>query len=490
MRLTASDIHAYYRPSLCGLRLTLQEHVEGEVARSPYEEVLERLGQEHERRHLQTFSAVADARGGGVDERVAKVQQYVQETAPVIYQAVLRARTVLAGEECEIIGIPDFMVSSKPGFYLLRDSKISRRITDKEHPEILLQLGLYGWLYEQTFGGSPARLEVHSGTGDIIEVGGCASAALKCLEAIVQFKQAAPDTYAPVGWSKCGGCPFHDACWARAERDRDVAMVLGVDQGLATALRAQGVISISDLLTSFDEVSLSALKRPWGKGERRVGTQAKSILMNARALDSGKEILIKPPDITRNANYVMFDLEGLPPQLDEVEKIYLWGVQVFGDRPSDFMAATAGFGNDGDREGWMDFLEKARLIFAEYGEIPFVHWHHYERVKLDAYVDRFGDPDGTAARVKANLLDLLPMTRDSVALPLPSYSLKVVERHVGFERTQDEYGGDWAIAKYIEATEMEDPIMRQEVMADILKYNREDLEATWAVLQWLLSKQV
>jgi predicted RecB family nuclease len=44
------------------------------------------------------------------------------------------------------------------------------------------------------------------------------------------------------------------------------------------------------------------------------------------------------------------------------------------------------------------------------------------------------------------------------------------------------------MAKYIEATEMEDLDERQIVMDEILKYNREDLEATWAVLQWLLSK--
>jgi len=114
-----------------------------------------------------------------------------------------------------------------------------------------------------------------------------------------------------------------------------------------------------------------------------------------------------------------------------------------------------------------------------------VHWHHYERTKLDAYVARYGDSDGTAAAVRANLFDLLPATQKAVALPLPSYSLKVVERYVGFKRSQTEYGGEWSMAQYIEATETEDDNVRQKVMADILKYNEEDLAATWAVLCWL-----
>ena len=61
-------------------------------------------------------------------------------------------------------------------------------------------------------------------------------------------------------------------------------------------------------------------------------------------------------------------------------------------------------------------------------------------------MDRFGDPRGIAARGRRNLLDLLPVTQRSIALPLPSYSLKVVEKYIGFERTLEEYGGDWAMA--------------------------------------------
>lgn len=44
------------------------------------------------------------------------------------------------------------------------------------------------------------------------------------------------------------------------------------------------------------------------------------------------------------------------------------------------------------------------------------------------------------------------------------------------------------MAKYIEATEMEDEARRREVIGQILLYNREDLEASWAVLRWLKEK--
>ena len=178
-------------------------------------------------------------------------------------------------------------------------------------------------------------------------------------------------------------------------------------------------------------------------------------------------------------------MEGLPPQQDEFQKVYLWGMQVYGEKPSAFMAPLAGFGENGDREGWEAFLAAAEQVFTAYGDLPFVHWATYEKTNLDMYIDRYGDPEGIAARVKRNLLDLLPITKASIALPIPSYGLKVIEQYVGFKRTQAEYGGDWSMAMFIEATETNDQKRRAALMADILKYNQEDLAATWAMLQWL-----
>jgi len=117
-----------------------------------------------------------------------------------------------------------------------------------------------------------------------------------------------------------------------------------------------------------------------------------------------------------------------------------------------------------------------------------VHWAPYEQTYLSRYVERYGDPTGTAARIKANLLDLLAVTKSSIVLPLPSFSLKVVEDYVGFERKGIEFGGQWAMAMFIEATETGDELERKKLMDKIVAYNQEDLEAMWAVFRWLRSK--
>lgn len=359
----------------------------------------------------------------------------------------------------------------------------------EHHAEIALQLQLYGWLYERTTGVPPKHLQAHTGNGEIVDVPyDVGAAALSELSRILALKRLTAEPYEPIGWTKCDGCGFSGHCLPPAEARKDVSLVIDVDQGLARKLHGDGIETAYQLVTGFDAVRLSQFKRPWGDREQKVGKKAGKILMYAEVLATGRERLLGPAAIPTYENYVIFDLEGMPPHLDELEKIYLWGMQVFGKRPGPFTGVTAGFGSGGDREGWQKFLRAAAGIFADHGDIPFVHWAPYEKTHVKRYIDRYGDPDGIAARVLRNLLDLLPITKDAVALPIYSYSLKVVEKHIGFRRTLEGGGGQWAMAQFIKATETGDEAERNARMAEILKYNEEDLAATWAVFEWLSAK--
>ncbi|MGA8222554.1 MAG: TM0106 family RecB-like putative nuclease [Candidatus Acidiferrales bacterium] len=488
MRLTASDFISNHRPTRCDLRVYLRHRQEEEAPRGPYDEVLLRLGNRHEREHLATLGAFTDASDVSLHEHVKRTADAIAQLNPMVYQAAFSVNTVLGGAEVEIIGVPDYLILDGDG-YIIRDSKMSRRIDEENHPEILFQVQLYGWLFEKSCGAAPKGLQVHCGTGEVVSVpydGG--ASALRELERLLTIKQLSAEPYEPVGWSKCLGCGFTDRCWKQAEKNSDVALVYCVDQSLARTLNNQGIRTRKELLAKFDVASLSEFKRPYGSREQRVGKSAERILQFADAMEKKQETVLAVPAIPPHKNYVMFDLEGMPPHLDELDKIYLWGAQVFGENPSEFMVALSGFGTDGDKEGWLCFLTNAKRIFETYGDIPFVHWAPYEQTYLRRYVERFGDAEGIAARVEANLLDLLTITRDSVVLPLPSFSLKVVEDYVGFERKQAEYGGAWAMATFIEATETSDEGKRKELMDKILAYNKEDLEATWAVFKWLQAK--
>jgi predicted RecB family nuclease len=490
MRFVATDVFDYHRPSKCGLRVYLRAQGAAEAPPGPFEETLRRLGRLHEAQDLAALTATADvidlARVDDRRERERETLRLLSEGAEAIYQGRLRALVEVDGEACEIVGEPDFLIRTAAG-HRIRDSKLARRIEGPHHPEIRLQLQLYGFLYERLLGRPPAALEVHSGSGDLVTVaydGG--GAALGYLRFLRSLRAAATEPYEPVGWSKCGGCGFQERCWTRAEESRDVALILTVSQGLARELASRGTRTLGDLLSRFDESSLAAIEYRDGRGRRSVGGgSAREILRSARVLSTGKEEIFAPPGLPNPEDCVLFDVEGMPARFDELEKVYLWGLKSVGGDSPGYLPALAGFGPEGDREAWERFLRNASALLEERPTRRFVHWGGYERTKIGMYVARFGDAGGTAARVLERLVDLLAVMRRSIALPVPSYSLKVVEKHVGFRRTLPEANGEWAMARYIEATETNDPVERAGVLERIKVYNEEDLDSTLAILTWL-----
>lgn len=485
MLFSASDFYAYYRPWPCELRVYLRARGVEEEPPSPYLEVVRQLGLRHEAEHLSQLGEALDLSGGSRPERERRTIEAIRSRAPVIYHPRLRASTRIGGVDHEIVGEPDYLLHDETG-YAVRDSKVARHITEDRHPEILRGTEIYGWLFEKVTGVAPLRLEVHAGTGEIVELpydGG--TKALEMVAEIARWSSLEAEPYQPLSWSGCGPCPFQTRCWAAAEARKDASLVVDVDKSLARALHEQGISNWDELLARFDSATLSEFRRPWGSRMQRVGKKAERILLSARALAENRAMWLAAPTIPPGPDWVMFDLEGFPPQLHDDEKVFLWGMQVFGAHPSEYMAALPDVGGDGDRVGWDRFLAAAEALLDRYGDIPFVHWHHYERDRLNKYIARFGDLRGIAARVQRNLFDLLPAVESCVALPLPSYSLKVVEGYVGYKRTLEGANGDWAMASYFHAAESQDRAEAERLIDDVCRYNREDLEATWAVLRWV-----
>jgi predicted RecB family nuclease len=442
------------------------------------------MGRRHEARHRESLEPVFDLSTGSLEERNQATIAALERKEPKLFQSVFIVPAPFA-PDVEIVGVPDFLLVEGDA-YTIRDCKLSRRINEADHPEITAQVELYGWLYERATGSRPARLQVVSGPGETVELPyGGGGAAIGTLALIHGIYTSGLNQYEPVGRSKCGSCAYNANCWKAAVGAQDPAVLPDVQQGIARLFREMGIRDFAELPNRFTAESLSELRFERENGPRKVGVVATSILRHAEAFTTGKVLVIGPARVPKSDNYVMFDLEGMPPYLDAPLKIYLWGMQVFGAAPGPCLQPTADFGPDGDRKAWEEFLVNAEAVFAQHGDIPFVHWATYEKTNVTKYIERFGDPKGVGARVLANRCDLLPITKKAVVLLEPSYSIKIVERHAGYRRTMDDYGGDWSMAQYIKAVETEDEGLRKETIDRIRLYNREDLEATWAVMKWM-----
>jgi predicted RecB family nuclease len=476
MSFAASEFHGYYQLEPCALRVYL--HAKGIKAAEPdaYHQLLVKLGERHEQRHLNQLGNYFHAHGNIVETQKAFAQK-----EHVIYQPEMKASHPTYGD---VVGRPDFFIREDDG-YLIRDCKLSRRFTEDDHPEIFRQLELYGWLFEQTFGKPALRLEAYMGDGQIQTVPYQPDRALEVLGFIQGIKQLAEEPFEAVGWSKCLDCGYNDYCWPRAKETHAVGMLPGVDQALALAFHDQKLISCDELLSKYDEGSLAEVEKEVGGQIRKVGTAARKILNHAKAFQSGEMIRLKTPDVKKSPNLVMFDVEGIPLHLDYSEKTYLWGLKVFGKKPRAYSPAVATAAAEGDCDGWRKFLAECAAIFSEYGSIPFVHWHSYEKTQLTKYIAKYGDDSDVARRVLENLHDLRPVLENAFVLPTPSYGLKLIERFAGYKRKLMEAGGKWSMATYIEAIETQDPEKASRLMGKILEYNEEDLDAMWSVYRWI-----
>lgn len=487
--LTGKDFACHQRPSPCDLRVYLREHGAAVAPPSPFDDMISRLGRRHEIVELTRLQPVVNLSDGSFDERAKQTRAEIAKGAQVIYQGVLKIDSVVAGQPATLVASPDFMVRGPAG-YTVRDSRLAASVAGNPQHEVVMRLQLAGHLFRETLGQEPIGLEVATGGGTVVSVaddGGVR--ALDRLAHLARLKRLTTPPYEAVGWFKCHACAFVRQCWWTAVDRGDVACLTVVEESLARALHEKGVETVRQLLEVYDGERLAELSRATPTGALPLGSAtAEAVLRAARAFESGHDEVFAQPDLPLSDNYVAFDCEGLPPQFDELDRVYVWGIRVFGTLPSPYTAAMATGDPDGDYIGWFGFLTEVAALFGYYGDLPFVHWRDDERLAVKRYIERYGDPDGVAARVLTNLVDLEELMRDSVTLPLPSDSLRAVCRYAGAQREVDQYGRDWSLAKYIEVVETGDEFQRSGLVGQVQSNNREDLEATYVVLRWLLAR--
>ncbi|KJS13233.1 MAG: hypothetical protein VR67_05525 [Peptococcaceae bacterium BRH_c8a] len=485
---SATNFYKLYKPSKCEKRVWLITN-RPELAEDDIEfiELLKRRGKILEFRHLATLGSYQEPRSHNHDYRgrYEETLELIENQTPIIYQPVLL-------DPDGLFAIPDFLIFEPyTQKYKLRDVKLAINI--KEHPEIALQLGLYRLAVEKVLGYTP-NTEIVLGDSTLIDFEPASeSEVISAIEHIISIKHLKTEPFEPVGWSKCNQCVFFNYCWAAAVCNCDISTVPYVDQSACIALANMDVTNY-DHLHEFSEELLADIKRPWGKRVQKIGpTTAKKIKLQINALKTNQTIIGQKPELPTGFSpyqrpVVIFDIEDDPFDPDLGVRVYLWGVLISGQgglQQTNLFFAEPGI--EGDEKGWFDFLNYAFQVFENHGEIPFIHYSAHERTMVNKYIERYGDPCGIADRVLNNLWDMYPCIVRNLFLPVHSYGLKHLEKLVGFERSQADYGGLWSIIQYDKYVQAPTTDEAEAILTKILTYNAEDLAATLKVYEWLES---
>lgn len=486
--ISAQDFHTYFKPSRCQRRVHLIHHPPPDsdaVAVAHYYAHAAEADRHVERYYFKRLNRPEDLSQLPEKERLQASMDAVLRQEPVIYKPLFSYTWKYKGRRHTLQAEPDFLIWGEDG-YSMRHCRMAKKISRDNHPDIFWISQFHGWVYSQIFGEPPVALEVGNATGEISTLPLLDETRLTdMIWQLVTWRQSRKMPYHPVSWTKCQSCHFRDFCWQLAEASEDISLVPNLESALILDLRAQGITTVSQLREQHTVDSLARYEWIESQTPRKIGAKkAQNMLHMAESILTQKPILTQQPRLPESNNWLMFDVEAVPARPGQPEKVYLWGLYLMGEQRENLQLISQTLNRQADRDNWFAFLERMRGLFDTYGDLPLIHWGNFESACIKLYVKRFGDRRGVARRIQRNLLDFFEVLKASVVVPIPSYSLKVLEKYVGFVRPDEDTGGYWSVVNYLKAASTKNQARREEIMQQLLAYNCADLEAMWAVMCW------
>lgn len=488
MIISAADIHTYYKPSRCQRRVYLIQHPPesiGIAGAASYYAQSQEADYHVERYYYKRLEKPFDISKFPEDQQVQATLEAILRQEPVIYKPIFTSEWRYKRRKYTLSARPEFLVWGEKG-YTMRHCRMAKKITRENHPDIYTLAQFHAWVFYRVLGYWPAYLEVGNSTGNVMDIELPQSGKIEHqIQKLMDLKHARKMPYYPISWTKCQNCLFRDYCWDLAKSINDIALIPNLEAHLLLALRDSGLSTVEELLAAHTPESLAGFVWEESYTQREVGYEkALHILRMAQTLQTRKPILTQQPHLPISPTWVMFDLEGVPARPGQPEKVYLWGMSLKGEQDQNMQLISQAVNRQADRDNWFAFLEQSQTVFETLGDLPFVHWGSFEPYCINMYLQRFGDRQGAALRIQRNLFDFFQVLKDSVIVPLPSYSLKVIEKYVGFERQDQDTGGYWSVVNYLKSVSTKNPTRRQEILDQLLAYNGSDLEAMWHVLVW------
>jgi len=484
-----SHFRDLFQPSYCERRVWLAANKPDlAIADTDFIQLLQEKGIAAEEAHVKTVGPIEIPKypeyefPAGFEE----TRKMIESKVPIIYQGILISK------DNQWMAIPDFLIyDKKTKRYILRDVKLAKNL--ERHPEIKLGMGLSRLLAEEVLGYEPI-LEVITGGGELLSpyLAPDGNIVKETMKLISKLKNLTDGPYETAGWSKCNPCPFFNYCWSEAWGSHHICTISGVEQGMSKELCGIGIKTWETLLDKADDIADVTFQR--GSQTQRIGpARMEKILRQARCLSMNKHENIRPLMLPNGYSkgdrpIIIFDVENNMPMFEELLlqiDVYLWGLLLVTDTLVKQELIIAPKGSKSDDKGWQLFLSAMSNIFDQYSDIPIVHFSSHEKTKVSSYINNYGDAHSIGQRIVDNLWDLYPAILNSVTLPVPSYSLKEIEKFVGFKRTQEEYGGSWSIVRYNRYLEASTKKEADKIMNEIKIYNGEDLMATYEVYKWM-----
>ena len=301
--------------------------------------------------------------------------------------------------------------------------------------------------------------------------------------------------------AECAICEYPDICEKDRIETQDLLLVAGLGKNIRAKLNKSGVTTIqhfADLVEKPAGISLQSFQKL--QAQARIQLRQTDTEKPVHELLSNPTLQFLPKG---SSGDVFFDMEGFP-YFEDGGLEYLFGNWT---RDGGF---TGFWGHDreGERKAFINFMTWLMERMESDPNAHVYHYASYERTALRRLGSRHGVMQGELSKLEQErrFVDLYPVVTKSLRVGDTGYSIKDLEKHYGFERTEIE-GADvgkatdsidgydyWVIANRAaddpSLLEADRVVARKE--ADLMfqaleNYNTDDVKSTMALFDWLSS---
>ena len=521
---SATDLVGYLE---CGHLAHLERaaasgHLERPIRADPVLDRIAQRGREHEAHFLEFLHAEAATvveiesndgmpDSGRLTEGRDATLAAMRDGADVIYQAVL-----FDGRR---LGYADFLrrVDQPSDFgswgYEVWDTKLARHAK----ASAVLQLCLYSDMVGALQGRPPAKMYLALGgvqqetvSFRVADYAAYYRLVAREFEDLLEGTPSFPVPTKPEPVEHCDTCRWNTDCRAQWRTDDDLSLVANLTSRQRRALQAIGVTTRTELAEPsdplperLDGIGRDALARIHGQANiqvrgERTGAVIAERLAPARdhdgALVPNHGLLMLPQP---SPGDLFFDIEGDPFfSSDEVDGIdYLFGVIEPGQtNPANQPAFHTYWSIEGDtvttageRRAFEAFID---LVMERLASDPSLHIYHYapyEPTAIKRLAGRYGTREEAVDRLLRGsvFVDLYRAVRQGIRASVESYSIKDLEPLYAFKRKIALRAADESIVEFETWLELGQGKRRDELLADIKAYNRDDCLSVLHLRDWL-----
>lgn len=268
--------------------------------------------------------------------------------------------------------------------------------------------------------------------------------------------------------SDCKQSPWFDECKRQTLATDHLSRMNRIWRTEVKALEEAGITTVASLATQNADV---LTRHVHGVTQERL----QFLVLGAKALVSGEPTILRRVDFPATNDALVVDIEADPLR----DLHYLFGVldvHSQGDEFYTFLAKSV----DEEKAAWDAFV----AFMESRPGIPVYHYGWYEQDVFRLMAQRHGAPEGFIDDLAERSVDVLERLREAVIFPLPFYSLKDIAQYLGFRWRHDDASGLNSVLWYEEWLVNGN----REMLDDVLRYNEDDVRATWVVRQWAVQK--